>query len=284
MLNRNEYDQMVTQIAGRAWNRGGSRRRILRGIDWRFVAGFVAAMVGIGAVLWVLQPTADLSEPKQVGPLTLLFVLIGWVFSLCLHEFSHAATAVLGGDDSLSTNKYLSFNPLDYVNPLFSIVLPLLFLLLGGIGLPGGAVYLDRRRLRNSNWNAYVSLAGPLANVVFVLLLIVPFQIASRTGHDYLAEAIAVLALFEIFAIILNLLPIPPLDGFHAIQDWLPSSWQNSPWVTGNYGVMLLFLAFWTIRPLSDAFFNLCLNVALRVGFDVYSLLIGYANLFFFRQ
>jgi Zn-dependent protease len=215
---------------------------------------------------------------------TLLFVVVGWIFSLCMHEFGHAATAVLGGDNSVSTVRYLRFNPLDYVNPLFSIVLPVLFLLLGGIGLPGGAVYLQRGRLRNSNWNVYVSLAGPLANVIFTLLLIAPYQLAVRTDHFYLASAVAVLVLFEVFAIILNLLPIPPLDGFHAIQDWLPASWQNSPWVMGNYGVMLLFLAFWVIPGLGTAFSQLAINVASHAGFAPLFVYLGDGLLFFWRH
>jgi Zn-dependent protease len=158
------------------------------------------------------------------------------------------------------------------------------FLLLGGIGLPGGAVYLKRSRLRNSNWNVYVSLAGPLANVLFTLVLIIPFQLAIRTDHFALAGAIAVLALFEVFAVILNLLPIPPLDGFHAIQDWLPASWQNSPWVTGYYGVMLLFLLFWVWRDFANAFFQIIVNLTGHLGFDPFSVFLGYGALYFWQR
>jgi Zn-dependent protease len=294
MINRDEYDRMVTRIAGNAWTRRNSpRRRILDSVNWLIVLGFVAAMVGLGAILWFAKPTDGGSDildylytaiPGFVGPATLAFVIVGWVFSLCLHEFSHAATAVLGGDDSLSTQKYLSFNPLHYVNPLLSIGLPVLFILLGGIGLPGGAVYLQRGRLRSSNWQVYVSLAGPFANAVFVLLLIVPFQFAVNTGHYYLAGGLGALAFFQIFAVILNLLPIPPLDGFHAIQDWLPASWQYSPWVTGSYGIMLLFLAFWVIPGFGAAFQQIVLNVGGHVGFDQLFAGFGFDTLFFWHH
>ncbi len=57
--------------------------------------------------------------------------------------------------------------------PLYSLLLPLLFLLLGGIGLPGGAVYVETWRLRNSRWVSAVSLAGPLSNLVLGLILAV---------------------------------------------------------------------------------------------------------------
>ena len=72
--------------------------------------------------------------------MTFAIVLVGWVFSLCLHEFSHALVAYYGGDTTVREKGYLTFNPLKYTHPVYSIVLPLLFLVMGGIGLPGGAV------------------------------------------------------------------------------------------------------------------------------------------------
>ena len=95
--------------------------------------------------------------------LTFVVVLIGWIFSLCLHEFSHALVAYLGGDTTVKDKGYLTFNPLKYTHPVYSLLLPLLFLVLGGIGLPGGAVYIETWRLRSRTWMSAVSLAGPTA-------------------------------------------------------------------------------------------------------------------------
>ena len=60
--------------------------------------------------------------------MTFLVVLIGWIFSLSLHEFAHALVAYYGGDTSVRDKGYLTFNPLKYTHPLYSIALPLLFL------------------------------------------------------------------------------------------------------------------------------------------------------------
>ena len=60
---------------------------------------------------------------------------------------------------------------------MLSIGLPLLFLALGGIGLPGGAVYIERHRLRSKWWGAAVSAAGPAANLLLALLLAAPFAL-----------------------------------------------------------------------------------------------------------
>ena len=67
---------------------------------------------------------------------TFLVVLIGWIFSLTLHEFMHAFVAYQGGDWTVREKGYLTFNPLKYTHPVYSILLPLLFLFLGGLGLP----------------------------------------------------------------------------------------------------------------------------------------------------
>ena len=71
-----------------------------------------------------------------------IFVIAGWMVSLCLHEFGHAFTAWRFGDHDVAVRGYLTLNPLKYSNPMLSIVLPLLFIALGGIGLPGGAVWV----------------------------------------------------------------------------------------------------------------------------------------------
>ena len=103
--------------------------------------------------------------------MTFTIVFFGWIFSLCLHEFSHALVAYLGGDYTVREKGYLSFNPLKYTHPLFSIVLPLLFLMMGGIGLPGGAVYIERWRIRNRFMLSLMSLAGPLSNLLVAIVL-----------------------------------------------------------------------------------------------------------------
>src|SRR5512143_200528 len=113
--------------------------------------------------------------------MTFLVVIIGWIFSLCLHEFSHALVAYYGGDYTVRDKGYLTFNPLKYTHPVYSIVLPLLFVLAGGIGLPGGAVYIERWRLRSRAWETAVSLAGPFANALLALILGIVLQFSSAS-------------------------------------------------------------------------------------------------------
>ncbi len=150
-----------------------------------------------------------------------VFVMAGWVLSLCLHEFGHAYVAWKGGDSEIPQTGYLSLDPRLYVDPFSSLVLPLLFTILGGIGFPGGSVLVNAHLLRGRAWNSAVSAAGPAMNLAVLLFLAMLYQCA---GEDAVAlrAVLAVSALFQGTAIVLNLLPIPGLDGYGILQPWLP--------------------------------------------------------------
>ncbi len=104
-------------------------------------------------------------------PLVFLVVVVLWVFSVCLHEFGHAWVAYRGGDDTVVEKGYLSMNPVHYAHPVTSFLLPMLFMVVGGIGLPGGAVYINKHLLRSRGWETGVSLAGPAMNLALVIVL-----------------------------------------------------------------------------------------------------------------
>lgn len=223
---------------------GGRQRSpiglILRGINYEILAAFA---ILFGFFTWMLlQQNGSLVTIGTFG-----LVLVGWVFSLCLHEFSHAATAVLGGDTSDSTLRYLSFNPLRYVNIVFSIVMPIVILLLGGIALPGGAVYLRRDLVRGNVWQSLISLAGPLSNALCFVLLMLPFRIGLVNFDSPLGHALALLAFFQALAVILNLVPIPPLDGFGVLAPWLPRGFADAAYSVGMYAYLLFFLVLWYV-------------------------------------
>src|SRR5438034_540366 len=93
-------------------------------------------------------------------------VLICWIFSVCFHEFAHAVVAYMGGDRSVRDKGYLRFDVFSYIHPVTSILIPVLFLAMGGLPLPGGAVHIDRSLLRSKHWESLVSIAGPLSNFV----------------------------------------------------------------------------------------------------------------------
>jgi Zn-dependent protease len=201
-----------------------------------------------------------------------IFVCLGWIFSLCLHEFGHAIVAYWGGDRSVKDKGYLSFNPLKYTNAGLSLIMPLLFLVMGGMALPGGAVYINQSQLRNRWWQSAVSAAGPLANVFMAILLatIIHFLPGQHATEQYFTDdkfndlawlpgdarflaSLALLTQFQVFVTILNLLPIPGLDGFGIIEPWLPKNTQKKMRYWGNYGLLIILGLFWFVPAFSRA-------------------------------
>jgi len=219
----------------------------------------VGAMLLGGLGLW------SGAAPSLTLPLTLLFVLGGWVTSLCIHEFGHAFIAYLGGDRSVASAGYLSLNPLKYVHPLLSIGLPVVFLLLGGIGIPGGAVYLNEQAIRNNRWRSFASAAGPLANLLFAILIGWPFLVFQgfpSFGDERFWAALAFLVFVELSAVVLNLIPIPPFDGFGIISPWLSIELRILASRLGMLPLLVLFFLLWQGGPVSTEFWNLVYSLA----------------------
>ena len=159
---------------------------------------------------------------------------IGWILSVVLHEFAHGLVAHWGGDYTIRERGGMSLNPLQYVDPVGSLLLPAVFLALGGIPLPGGVNYIRRDLIRSRAWETAMSLAGPLMNVLIFLALAA--AVHPKAGwvdpdaavRDWLPaqRVVATLAFLNLFAAFLNLIPLPPLDGFNALSPYLSRELQ----------------------------------------------------------
>lgn len=255
------------------------RLRPVLGISRIFIA-LLALLALTGASLWF-----DVL-PGVAGVTTIAFVVVGWVVSVCVHEFFHAVAAYLGGDRDVAASGYLTLNPLRYTNVVMSIVLPVAALLLGGIGLPGGAVYVNHTMLRSRVWDSAVSLAGPLANVLFALVIagflaVAPYLAGLGLGSLSFYEALAFLGYLQVVAIILNLLPIPPLDGFGILRPWLPYSVQDAGARIGMAGYLVLFFLLFYVPALSGLFFGAADVVSASIGIDPGLAAYGYAHMRF---
>jgi Zn-dependent protease len=239
--------------------------------------GLVAITAAAGALLWFGI------APSLTGAFTILFVTAGWITSVCVHEFGHAFVAYLGGDRSVRASGYLDLNPLRYTNVLLSLVMPVLFLLLGGIGLPGGAVYIDRGALRSRAWDSAVSVAGPFGTLVCGVIVASPFFIPGHQGwlnqnSPGFFGALAFLAFIEVIALVLNLLPVPGLDGYGIIRPWLPYTLQGLANQYGQLGILAVFGVLWFVAPVSHAFFQTVLQITSSLGIPPILVIIGQSN------
>lgn len=178
-----------------------------------------------------------------------LFVISGWLLSLCLHEYAHALVAYRFGDRSVADRGYLRLNPLKYTSPLLSIVLPIVAVIIGGIGLPGGAVWVDHSRIRGRGRESLVSLAGPATNMLLALVIAAAFWFGpdslTEHNHPYFWIGLATLGFLQVTASVLNFLPVPGLDGGNIVQPWLSERYQRVYALFAPYGFILLFALLW---------------------------------------
>lgn len=240
-----------------------------RGVSPIFLL-LVALLIGAGAAL-----AMNVGAPYAV----FAFVVAGWVVSLCLHEFGHAAVAWLSGDRSVAERGYLTLNPLAYANPLMSIGFPLLILATGGIGFPGGAVYVNTAAIRNPFARMAVSAAGPAMNFLCLCVLAAILLVARPT--DGFAAGLAFLAFLQATALVLNLLPVPGLDGFGMLQAFLPAG-ARAALAPLSRIVVTLFLAAMIFAPqFLDPVWDAAVQLSRWFGIAPFDIGTGY-NLFRF--
>ncbi|WP_411069665.1 site-2 protease family protein [Streptomyces sp. cmx-4-25] len=190
------------------------------------------------------------------GLAVFLFVTSAWVVSLCLHEYAHARTALHGGDDTVGAKGYLTLNPLKYTHAALSIVLPVLFVIMGGIGLPGGAVFIERGRIEGRWKHSLVSAAGPLTNVLFALVCTAPFWLGALDGvPPAFRYALAFLAFLQVTAALLNMLPVPGLDGYGVVEPWLSYGVKRRIEPYAPYGFFVV-IALLFVPVVNGAFFD----------------------------
>jgi Zn-dependent protease len=196
-----------------------------------------------------------------------IIVFFGWIFSLCLHEFSHALVAYYGGDTTVREKGYLTFNPLKYTHPFLSIILPLLILLMGGIGLPGGAVYIETWRIRNRYWLSGMSLAGPAANGIFAIFLSILLRVLPASTSN-IWPGISFLIVLQIWAILFNLIPLPGLDGYGVIGPFLNPAIQMQMERMRAYAIWILIIALWYIPFVGSFFWGIVFLMSSLLGTD----------------
>lgn len=184
----------------------------------------------------------------------LLLIVPVLLFSVVVHEVAHAWQALREGDTTARDLGRITLNPLPHLDPVGSLLVPLLLYFLPGDFLFGWAkpVPVNPRNYRNYRaGDIRVSLAGIVSNLCLVVLF--ALMLATLTAlqgipffNGPIGVNIALMATYGVFINLIlayfNLIPIPPLDGSHVLKHLLPPAAGARYREMGRYGVTLLFL------------------------------------------
>lgn len=197
-----------------------------------------------------------------------IFSLAVLVMSVVIHEVSHGWMAYILGDPTAKLAGRLTLNPIPHIDPVGSILVPLVLSL-----LPGGIVFgwakpvpYNPYNLRVKNGPAYVALAGPASN--FAIALIFSLLIRTGLGVSLLgAQALPILSTIVLINIMLglfNLIPVPPLDGSTILFSFFTYRSKFVEVFSRYQFIIILFVILFAgviIDPLLTAIFHLLTGV-----------------------
>ena len=152
------------------------------------------------------------------------------LFAITLHEFAHGWVANKRGDSTAKMLGRLTMNPVKHIDPIGTVLVPLIFLLLPGSLLFGWAkpIPVNTRNLKKPREDMiYIAIAGPLSNLLmaimwFLLMHFIHSTISDPALHKGFLDMTTAGVVFNLILMILNLFPIPPLDGGKVLSNLLP--------------------------------------------------------------
>ncbi len=178
------------------------------------------------------------------------------------HEYAHGYAALRQGDNTALMLGRLSWNPLKHIDPVMTLIMPLITFLSMGVAFGGAKpVPVNPNNYRNyRRGDIIVSLAGIATNIVIAIaltILIVPIGLAGRAVPP-LATSLALIQLGFLYGVTINLalaafnlIPIPPLDGSHVFKHLLPPAWAYNYQRFGQYGIIILVALLWLGTPIT---------------------------------
>ncbi len=171
----------------------------------------------------------------------LLVLIPSILVGMTIHEAMHAYVGFLLGDTTAEEEGRISLNPLHHIDPVYTIILPIVTLLLFHAPiLAAKPVPFNPHRLRYGEWSAaLIALAGPVSNLV---LAIIGAVLAYLAGDGTLIGAIFGLFVYlNVQLFVFNLVPIPPLDGSRVLYTFAPEPLQRFMADIEPYGLFIIF-------------------------------------------
>ncbi|MDJ0592239.1 MAG: site-2 protease family protein [Pleurocapsa sp. MO_226.B13] len=186
-------------------------------------------------------------------PVFYVRVVVVLIISISLHELGHGIAAISQGDDTPIVKGHMTMNPIVHMG-----IHSIFFLLFAGIAW--GQMPVNPCKFRHPKWgNILVSAAGPLTNIALGMLAMVIINLALYFSWNQIIslEFFRIVAIFNFALCLFNLIPIPPLDGFHVASELFP---QLKALERSQVGLALFMILF--ISGIGSQLFRLAAAIA----------------------
>jgi len=186
-----------------------------------------------------------------MNPEVFLLVIPVLIVSIIIHEVAHGYAALFLGDRTALNAGRLTVNPIAHIDPVGSILLPILTSFTGFFFGYAKPVPYNPNNLSNKKWGeAIVAFAGPASNIILAVLFAIVTRVAVASGtpmDGLMIQAFVFIVIANLFLAILNLIPVAPLDGSKILFSLLPYKWISiRRWMEKNQlilvGLVLLLI------------------------------------------
>ncbi len=197
-----------------------------------------------------------------------IFSIIILIFSIIVHELAHGFMADYLGDPTARLQGRLTLNPIKHIDPVGSIIVPLITSLSGFTFGWAKPVEYNPYNLKNKRKGEFlIALAGPLSNIVIAMIFgtIIRFSVGELSSPTPFIEFCAYIVIINLVLAIFNLIPLPPLDGSKLLFAWLPHQYGKFRVMMEAYAPIFVLIAvffLWrVVSPLVALAFSLITGI-----------------------
>ncbi|PSK97335.1 Zn-dependent protease [Murinocardiopsis flavida] len=189
---------------------------------------FVLLLGIAGLAGWLSWTRAEAGWTTEGTTAYTPFILVtaAWICCLALQELGRSVLSYRFGDRALRGSAYLRLNPFGYRELFAGLLMPMAFLLVGGFGMVGPALHLDRSAVPGRGARSLVAIGGVVVNLVIAAALLLVVQALVPEGSvtdNWTISGLVFLCYANATAALLALLPVPGLAGYDAIAPYLPA-------------------------------------------------------------